>query len=65
MLIKYQLDIFEKKGMIELPIDINLSLVDIILPLLIVLILTQLSTASVVVYWSVRNKFVAEKLQGL
>ena len=49
----------------ELPVDINLSLVDIILPLTIVLILTQLSTAAVVVYWSVRNKFVAEKLQGL
>ncbi len=48
-----------------LNISIILMLNDLILPVAGVIGLAQLSTASVVIFWSWKNKFVAEKLQGL
>ena len=65
LLVKYQLDIFNEEGQLKLPIEFSLDFFDMLWPLTIVLLLTQVSTAAVVVYWSLKNRFVAEKLQGL
>ena len=46
-------------------IDLTLSSADLILPLIIILLLTQISTAFVVLAWGFRNRYVADKLQGL
>ena len=46
-------------------IDLTLSSADLILPIVIVLLLTQISTALVVTAWGLRNRYVADKLQGL
>ena len=46
-------------------IDLTLSSADLILPIVIVLLLTQISTALVVMAWGLRNRYVADKLQGL
>ena len=46
-------------------LDIKASFLDLILPTLLTLVITQSVTFLVVILWSNRNKYVAEKLQGL
>ena len=46
-------------------IDLTLSYTDLLSPLFVTLLLTQLTTIIVVRSWAQKNKFVAEKLQGL
>lgn len=50
-----------------LPVKVNLELSfqDLLTPIALSLFLTQLTTFAVVTIWSYRNKYVAEKLQGL
>ena len=46
-------------------LNISLSLQDLAVPTLLTFVITQLVTFVVVISWSSRNKYVAEKLQGL
>ena len=46
-------------------IDLTLSGADLIWPIITILLLTQISTAFVVLAWGYRNRYVADKLQGL
>ena len=45
--------------------NIVISIRDLVLPALLTFVITQLVTFFVVMRWANRNKFVAEKLQGL
>lgn len=49
----------------EVGIDVKFVYADLHLPILLSIILTQLTTFGVVMLWAYRNKFVSERLQGL
>ena len=46
-------------------LNLSLTVIDLLLPTAFTLIITQMITFVVVMVWSNRNKYVAEKLQGL
>ena len=49
----------------ELGIEVVFKITDLHFPILLSIILTQLTTFVVVILWAYRNKFVSERLQGL
>ena len=57
-------DAIEPQKVVE-GLNVSLFAVDLIIPVLLTFIITQIVTFLVVLSWSYRNKYVAEKLQGL
>ena len=45
--------------------QLELGVSDLILPILLTFVITQIVTTSVVFAWFKRNRYVSEKLQGL
>jgi len=49
----------------DLELELAVQPVDLLIPIFLSIILTQITTFGVVILWAFRNKFVSERLQGL